>query len=136
MIALAGLLFIVVGALSAEDKPSGALKDVPGEFMIDNEGYKKNMKGPVKLNHEKHIVEYKVACTECHHEYDKAKKNVWTEGQPVKKCSECHDPNKKQGNVSKLNLAYHKNCKDCHKPLAAEGKKVPYKKCNDCHEKK
>jgi hypothetical protein len=111
--------------------------DVPDNIMIQNEGYKTNKKGPVPLSHKKHSVDYKVACTECHHDYQDGK-NVWKEGQPVKKCVDCHDPLAKKGNTDKLQNAFHKNCKNCHKELAKAdpGKEVPYKKCNDCHEKK
>ena len=125
MIAVTALIFVAVGALTAAD--------VPDEITIENEGYKNDKKGAVKLSHKKHATDYKVACTECHHDF-KDGKNIWKEGNPVKKCSECHNPEKKEGKVMKLQNAYHKNCKDCHKAL--EGKKAPFKKCNDCHEKK
>ena len=127
MVSLAGLLFLVVGALTAAD--------VPDDIMISNEGYKSDKKGPVKLSHKKHSADYKVACTDCHHDYQDSK-NVWKEGDPVKKCCACHDPLKKQEKGLKLNTAYHKNCKGCHKNAVAEGKKAPYKKCNQCHQKK
>jgi predicted aldo/keto reductase-like oxidoreductase len=127
LVALTGLLFITVGALTATD--------VPDDVAIENEGYKKDKKGPVKLSHKKHSAEYKVACTECHHDYQDGK-NVWKEGKPVKKCSACHNPLKKEGKVGKLQLSYHKNCKDCHKAVAKEGKKAPFKKCKECHQKK
>ena len=88
VVALTGIVFLTVGALTAAD--------VPDEILIQNEGYKKDKKGPVKLGHKKHSVEYKIACNECHHEY-KDCKNVWKDGQPVKKCSACHNPKKKDG---------------------------------------
>jgi hypothetical protein len=104
--------------------------------MIDNQGYEKDKKRPVPLSHKKHSVDYGVACTDCHHEYQDGK-NIWKEGKPVKKCSACHDPLKKQGKTKKLQNAYHRNCKNCHKALMKKdkSKKVPYKKCNDCHVK-
>ena len=131
-IILTGLLFLCVGVLTAADKT-----DSPDEVTISNKGYKADKKGPVKLSHKKHSTDYKVACTDCHHEY-KDGKNVWKEGDPVKKCADCHDPLKKQGKTKKLQTAYHKNCKDCHKALIKAGKsdKAPFKKCNDCHQKK
>lgn len=134
VVVLTGLMFLTVGALTASEKKP---KDVPDEAMIENTGYKSDKKGPVKLTHKKHNEEYKVACTECHHEYEDGK-NVWKEGQPVKKCAECHDPKKKQGKTLKLNLAYHKNCKTCHKELNKKdpSKKPPFKKCTGCHAKK
>lgn len=129
---LTGLMFLAVGVLTAADK-----QVVPDVIMIENTGYKSDKKGPVKFSHKKHQEVYKVPCTECHHEY-KDGKNVWKEGQKVKKCSECHSPLKKQGKVLKLNLAYHKDCKDCHKKVDEEdsSKKAPFKKCSDCHQKK
>jgi hypothetical protein len=127
MVSLAGLLFLAASALTAAD--------VSDDIMISNEGYKSDKKGPVKLSHKKHSAEYKVACTDCHHDY-KDGKNVWKEGEPVEKCGACHNPLKKNGKVHKLNTAFHKNCKGCHKKAAADGKKAPYKKCNQCHQKK
>ena len=128
LVVLTGMLFLAVGALTAADAPD--------EINISNEGYKKDIKGPVKFSHKKHHEEYKVACTECHHDYQNGK-NVWKEGDPVKKCGDCHNPEKKQGKVDKLQNAYHKNCKDCHKDAEKAGKKnAPYKKCNDCHGEK
>lgn len=126
VIALAGLMFMAVGVLTAAD--------VPDQVVIENKGYKADKKGAVNLTHKKHNTDYKVACTDCHHEY-KDGKNIWKEGQPVKKCSSCHDPEEKKGEVDKLQNAYHKNCKNCHKELVEGGKsqKAPFKKCNDCH---
>jgi len=132
VVVLVGLIFLCVGVLTAADQPAP-----PDEIKIENTGYKEDKKGAVVLTHKKHAVDHKVACTECHHEY-KDGKNVWKEGDKVKKCSECHSPLEKQGEVQKLNLAFHKNCKDCHKAIIEKdpSKKAPFKKCNDCHEKK
>ena len=127
-IVLSGFLFLSVGILVAAD--------VPDQLVLENEGYAKDKKVPVKFNHKKHSADYKVACTDCHHVY-KDGKNVWKEGDPVQKCSKCHDPKTKQGKVMKLQNAYHRNCKNCHKALQKEGKPTgPFRKCNDCHEKK
>lgn len=123
-----GMIFLAVGVLTAVESPV--------DVKIENQGYKKDKKGSVHLSHKKHSEEYKIACTECHHDY-KDGKNMWKEGDPVKKCTECHNPEKKEGNVDKLMSAFHKNCKDCHKDVAKQGKeKAPHKKCNDCHAKK
>ena len=127
ILALGGLLFLAVGTLTAAD--------VADDVVIENKGYKKDQKGRVKLSHKKHSADYKVACTDCHHDY-KDGKNVWTEKDPVKKCVDCHDPNKSEGKIKKLQTSFHKNCKDCHKETVKGGKKAPYKKCNDCHAKK
>ncbi len=131
MIVFTALIFLSVGFLIAAD--------VPDEVTIENEGYKKDKKGPVKLTHKKHhdAKGHNVACTECHHTY-KDGKNIWKEGDPVKKCSECHNPLKKEGNVKKLQNAYHRNCKTCHKAYIKEhpDSKAPYRKCTKCHQKK
>lgn len=128
MIILGGILFLAVGVITAAD--------VPDVIKISNKGYKKDIKGEVTFHHKKHSADYKVACADCHHDYQNGK-NMWKEGDPVKKCSECHNPEKKQGKVDKLKNAFHKNCKDCHKEAAKAGKKnAPFKKCNDCHAKK
>jgi len=126
MALITGLLFLTVGVLTATD--------VPDEVCIENPGYKKDKYGPSKLSHKKHSVEYKAACVKCHHE-----NKEWKDGDPVKKCAECHDPIKKQGKTVKLKNAYHKNCITCHKEMIAAGKatkKAPVKKCSKCHSKK
>lgn len=122
---LACMLFVAVGVLIAADPPD--------DITIQNT-YKDDKKGPVKLTHKKHSVDYKVACTDCHHVY-KDGKNVYKQGDAVQKCSACHDPEKQEGNAMKLQNAFHKNCKDCHKELGDAGKPTgPFKKCNDCHQ--
>ena len=121
-------LFTGVGILIATD--------CPDEISIKSDAFTKYKKGAVKFSHGKHHTDYKIACTECHHVY-KEGKNVYKEGDPVQKCSACHDALKSKGKVKKLMLAYHKNCQGCHKQLAKAGKKTgPTKKCNNCHEKK
>lgn len=120
-----GLIFLSVGILTAADQPD--------LIVIQNKGYKSDKKGAVKLTHKKHAEEYKVKCEECHHIY-KDGKNAWKEGDPVQKCSECHDPNEKKGAADKLQLSFHKNCHTCHKDN--KDKKAPYSKCNDCHQAK
>jgi len=125
---LTGLLFLTVGILVAAD--------IPEQITIQNTGYKQDKKGPVVFNHKKHQVDYKIACTTCHHNYENGK-NVWKEGDPVQPCKTCHNPLKKQGKIPKLQNAYHKECKNCHRDLAKEGKKTgPFKKCSECHQKK
>jgi len=109
--------------------------DVPDEVSIYADTIEKHKKGPVNLGHKKHNVDYKIACTECHHEYE-AGKNTWKEGDPVKKCQACHDPVKSVGEAKKLMLAFHGNCQGCHKELKKASKNTgPTTKCNDCHEK-
>ncbi len=126
LLVVAGAALIFGGALTAAD--------VPDEVSISNEGYASDKKGPVKLTHKKHVEDYEAACESCHHVYEDGE-NVWKEGDPVQQCSECHDYEKSEGNILKLQLAYHKNCKECHKDAYKEGNKnAPFRKCNGCHE--
>ena len=131
-------LFILLCLLYA---PAASLKaaesqEMPDEIYIENKIYRTDRKGPVWFSHIEHAEGYVEACEECHHEY-KDGQNIWHEGQPVKKCSACHDPSKRQGKVRKLYIAFHKNCKGCHQKLAREGDtNAPYKQCTDCHEKR
>jgi len=111
-------------------------QEMPEEIYIENKFYQTDRKGPVRFSHSEHAEAYVEACEGCHHEYRDGE-NVWQEGQPVKKCSACHDPSKSKGNVKKLNIAFHKNCKGCHRKLAKEGgTDAPYKQCTGCHEKR
>jgi len=121
-------MFVGVGALIAADAPD--------EISIQSKAFETHKKGPVNLSHKKHAVDYEIACTDCHHVFEDGK-NVFKKGDPVQACSECHDPEKSEGNVKKLMLAYHKNCQGCHKDLEKAGKRTgPTRKCNDCHAKK
>jgi hypothetical protein len=133
IITFSALLFLCAGALIAADDSD----EPPEEIVIDNEGYRQDRKGPVNFAHLSHAEDYDAACTACHHDYEDGK-NVWEEGDPVNKCSECHDPLESDGNIKKLMIAYHRNCIACHKQLAKEGtsEDAPYKKCYECHEKK
>jgi len=130
-IAICVLLATSAALIAAEEQ------EMPGEIYLENKVYKTDRKGPVWFSHSEHAEGYVESCDGCHHEY-KDGENIWEEGQPVKKCSACHDPSKSEGKVKKLNIAFHKNCKGCHKKLAKQegGTEAPYKKCSDCHEKK
>jgi hypothetical protein len=134
-----GILFLIVAGMISVSLIAGVgmlvATDVPNEITL-GAGFDKLKKTPVTFTHKKHAVDYKIACTECHHVY-KDGKNEFKEGDPVQKCSACHDPAKSEGNVKKLMLAFHSNCQGCHKDLEAAGKPTgPTKKCNDCHAKK
>jgi hypothetical protein len=103
-------------------------------ITIDNKGYKKDRKGPSQFTHVKHAREYKISCWACHHEYDENKKITWSPWGETKKCSECHDPIIKKGNMPLLQAAYHKNCKGCHKERKIfKDDNLAYRKCTYCH---
>jgi hypothetical protein len=110
--------------------------DIPDIILIENQVYASDKKGAIALTHKKHAIEYQIACTECHHEYEGGE-NAWKSGDPVKNCSECHSPEvQEEGGVIKLQTAYHRNCKNCHKQLVEENKSeiAPWRKCADCHQ--
>ena len=120
---LFGTFFLAAVGLSAGD--------LPNDIKIDEKGYEKDKKGPVEFAHQKHS-EFR-ACIDCHHNY----KDVVEKGQSVRKCSECHNPLRKEGEVIKLQIAYHKTCKHCHQALAKSGKPTgPFKECSGCHKVK
>jgi predicted CXXCH cytochrome family protein len=129
------ILFLLAGIISVSLVAGVGIlvaTDPPEEITL-GAGFDTLRKGAVKFPHKKHAVDAKLACTECHHVY-KDGKNVFKEGDPVQKCSSCHDPKESKGNVKKLMLAYHKNCLGCHKELEKAGKPTgPTRKCNDCH---
>jgi hypothetical protein len=122
---VSALVFLTAGMPTAAD--------VAEVIVINNQGYDQDRRGPVNFSHKKHAEDYKVACDECHHEFENGK-NVWKEGDPVKQCIECHDPIEKKGNAEKLQTAFHENCQGCHRDL--KDKEAPFKRCTDCHEKK
>ena len=104
----------------------------PDSVVIDSQQYKKKTKGSLSFSHGDHIKSG-ATCTECHHEY-KDGANIWQEGDAVKKCGECHDGEKKNGNAPSLKNAFHNQCMECHKGVDDEAK-APVKKCNSCHKK-
>ena len=135
------VLLVMVVSVFLMSMHSLMATDTPDEVTINNEGYEPDKKGPVTFEHNKHVTEHGIACTECHHEY-KDGKNVWKEGGPVKECIECHNPVKEEGEeVINLKAAFHKNCTGCHKAMAKDGKITKeelkaLKKCSSCHQKK
>jgi len=133
MLILTSVFILFSGNLIAQEDSD----EPPEEITINNEGYRQDRKGPVVFSHLAHAEDYEVACKDCHHDYEDGK-NLWEEGDPVNRCSECHDPEVSDGNVKKLLLAYHAKCIGCHKRLVKEGisEEAPYNKCYQCHEKK
>jgi len=141
LILLAGLMsavfLLTVGVPSATD--------VPDVVKMESKVYPKHTKPIVTLSHKKHSVDYKIACTECHHVY-KDGKNTWKEGDEVKKCDACHcEPKKPKGDKTKMKKAekikkyhysaIHANCRDCHKQLKKEKKATGPVTCVKCHVK-
>jgi hypothetical protein len=98
-------------------------------------------KGAVEFSHQKHNVEYKIACNQCHHKYADGK-NVWKEGDPVEKCNKCHTEMTVEGekklppDQQKLNLklAFHNDCQGCHLKMKKENPSTKAAvTCTACH---
>ncbi|MFH0926509.1 MAG: cytochrome c3 family protein [bacterium] len=124
IVALLAISLMVVGisTLRAAD-----LTKAPEEVEI-NSKYEKDSKPPLKFSHKKHAS---AKCDECHHDYEDGK-NLWKEGDAVKKCSACHTTENKKV----LKEAFHDNCwKGCHKTNKDAIAKNAPTKCNDCHVK-
>jgi hypothetical protein len=138
-VAALGVVFLVAGVY--------AIQQAPDTITMDSKVFPKHTKGLVTFSHKKHNVDYKNACTECHHMY-KDGKNVWKEGDEVKKCDACHSEAKaptgaeapklsKEEKIKKYYYdAIHENCKGCHADLKKKdpAKAVPTK-CTECHPK-
>lgn len=127
---LAGFFFMTTGGLVAEEM------EMPEFIELDQDLYGADRKGPVPFEHEVHTEFFEVACEECHHVYEEGE-NVWEEGDPVQKCSACHDPLESEGEVKNLRLVFHRNCKGCHMQLKKEGisEDAPYRRCSGCHQR-
>jgi hypothetical protein len=93
--------------------------------------FKEKKQSPVVFSHDKHKG---FKCTDCHHEY-KDGKNVWQEGQEVKKCGSCHKL-QDDGKVVKLEKAFHDQCINCHKEQKKQSKPTGPTSCTKCHPKK
>jgi cytochrome c553 len=140
---LAFLLVLMLVGFAAWVVGAAEQQKTPDTVTLQSTLWPQVTKGPVTLDHKKHNQEYKVACAECHHVY-KDGKNVWKEGDPVKKCQECHNEptiqmeKKLPPDQQKLNLklAFHNNCQECHKKYKKDhaDSKIPVT-CAGCHPK-
>ena len=121
-----------------------ASQQAPDTITMDSKVFAKHTKSLVTFSHKKHHEDYKIACTDCHHHYEGGK-NVWKEGDEVKKCDACHSEAKapkgdKSPKAEKIKKYYysaiHENCVGCHKELKKAGKPTGPTSCKDCHPKK
>ncbi len=136
-------LLVLMFACTVAMVVAAADQQAPETITIQSTLWPQLTKGPVTFNHKKHNVDYKVSCAECHHVYQDGK-NTWKEGDPVKKCQECHtEPTvqmekKLPPDQQKLNLkiAFHTNCQECHKKHKKDNpeSKAPVT-CAGCHPK-
>jgi hypothetical protein len=144
------LLVLAVAALGVVFLFAGvyATQQAPDSMTMESKVFKKHKKALVTLSHKKHNVDYKIGCADCHHVY-KDGKNVWKEGDEVKKCDACHTeakaPKAKEGEpklskAEKIKKYYysaiHENCAGCHKANKKAGKEKPGPTaCKECHPK-
>ncbi len=105
-------------------------------IIINNTDYEKDRKGPVPFPHRKHALDYQVSCWDCHHDYGD-EENEWSPWGETEKCIECHDPYEKDGDILKLQTAYHLNCKKCHleRKIFKDESPLAYRRCTTCHAK-
>jgi hypothetical protein len=122
-------LLVGIAALAAFTLAYAATKMPEQDLVIDTKDvFKEKKKASVAFSHTKHKA---VKCTDCHHEY-KDGKNVWQEGQEVKKCGACHKL-EAQDKVVKLEKAFHDQCQNCHKKFKKEKKPTGPTACGKCH---
>jgi len=140
MFSLMALILLPAAALQAAGPPPEIKMQAPYEHK----------KAITVFTHQKHSVDYKIACGECHHDDKGQPLANLKEGDPVKKCFDCHNtPGEVKGKEAKgladkeLRAyhanAVHDNCLGCHKQFNKEnkdkGKSAP-QKCEECHPKK
>jgi hypothetical protein len=123
---VAGLI-LMMGVLGAY---GGSLTQAPADGFLKIPVAGARRKPPVKFSHRVHETQ-RVACTQCHHEYQ-GRRNVWHEGQPVAKCQTCHGLHPEARRLDVKN-AYHRQCKGCHLRLRQQGRQAGPIKCQDCH---
>ncbi|OGP75632.1 MAG: hypothetical protein A2Y80_07010 [Deltaproteobacteria bacterium RBG_13_58_19] len=123
------LLWGTMGALGALEARLGPTEPPKASFLVIDTG-KPRQKPPVWFSHQRH-EEKRVACERCHHEYQ-GKRNIWRQGQPVKKCQACHGL-APQARRPDLKNALHRQCKGCHLQLRQQQRAAGPITCRDCH---
>jgi hypothetical protein len=124
---VAGLILGVVFLLGAQ---TGALTEPPALSLLKIPVPGVSRKPPVVFSHRVHEAR-RVACTQCHHEYQ-GRRNIWREGQPVQKCQACHGLRPEAHRLDAKN-AFHRQCKGCHLRLKQQGRQVGPVECRGCH---
>jgi cytochrome c553 len=140
MVLALGVVFLVAGVYATQQAADC--------MTLNSKVYPKHTKALVMFSHKKHNVDYKIACTDCHHVI-KDGKNVWKEGDEVQKCDACHGEAKpptgkdapklsKAEKIKKYHYsAIHENCAGCHKANKKKGMERPGPtSCKECHPKK
>lgn len=132
-------MFVMGGAVIsslAGDEEKG-----PADIMLTSESAKPK---PAQFPHKAHQEMEGVTCADCHHGMENGEMVPYTEGQEIKKCQECHNPEVLAGKTKgKLELdtnkgAGHGLCLDCHKEMSQNDPELKAKKitsCAVCHPK-
>ena len=143
------VLVLIISALGVACVCAGvyATQQLPDNITMHSPVFEKHEKALVAFTHKKHNVDYKIPCADCHHVYKECK-NVWKEGDQVKKCMACHSEAKapkateggpKLSKQEKIRQYYysaiHENCVGCHKALHKEAKPTGPTACKGCHPK-
>lgn len=87
-------------------------------------------KPAVRFSHRRHPKNL-IPCEVCHHDYQRGR-NLWREGQPVKKCQACHDLIPRAGRLDIKN-AFHRQCKGCHLSKRKAKEAAGPINCQGCH---
>jgi hypothetical protein len=123
---VAGLILGVMSLLGAQ---GGSLTEAPAISLLKVPLGSRH-KPPVQFSHRVHEARG-VACTQCHHDYQ-GRRNLWQQGQPVKKCQACHGLRPEARRLDVKN-AYHRQCKGCHLRLGQQGRQAGPITCRGCH---
>ena len=144
------LVFLMVSVMALSLLSAATIHAAGAPAEIKMQSPYEHKKAIVVFTHQKHSVDYKIACGECHHDDKGQPLTHLKEGDPVKKCFDCHNkPGELKGKEAKgltdkelrayQANAVHDNCIGCHKKYNKEnkdkGKSAP-QKCEECHPKK
>jgi mono/diheme cytochrome c family protein len=153
IIAGIAVIFIATGLQAATT--------VGDTVTIESSVIKKRTKSPdskkptklVEFTHKKHHEEFKIECSNCHHDDKGQPLTALKAGDDVKTCETCHDRDKavkkdakftgvyftKATDIKAIKNAMHENCIGCHITTnIAKGDKTGKKgpaptKCTECH---
>ena len=140
---LMSVIFLAASAFIAATLYAGTT--APAEIQM-KAGYD-HEESIVTFTHQKHSVDYKITCGECHHDDQGKPLADLKEGDEVKSFYECHNKpgelkGKKAKGLSKEEKrayhanAVHENCQGCHRTYNRANKtKAAPTTCTGCHPK-
>jgi len=136
-------------AVESKPEKSKNISGLADVIRMETIGYAKHKKGIVHFSHKNHFTDYKLDCSECHHDKNGVPLKGLNEKAEVQPCISCHKKpgqapkkinNKKLSQKEKLAYhaeALHKNCITCHKDFDKKNhtKAAPFS-CSKCHPKR